>query len=862
MRLLERDGQMVTLARVLERAEGRHGRVVLVSGPAGIGKTSLVRGFAAVAEEAGATVRVGACDDLRTTRAFAPYRDMAQGQRRLGRALHSGAEAADVLDAILEELDDPLRPVVHVIEDLQWADDATLDALLVVARRIERLPAVLVGTYRDDEVDRAHPLRRVLGALGAADVERITLAPLSRDAVRQLANRADADEVHRVTGGNPFYVLEMAAAPGTAVPTTVRDAVLTRVMGLPEATQRALETLAVVPTRAPRRLVDAVVDGGARALDAAERSGLVVADATTVGFVHEITRRAVESDLPTGVRIAANAAVMSALVAEDADPTRVLHHAVEAGDADTVLAYGPAAAREAARLGSHREALEAHRQVHRFADRLPEAERAGLALDFAYELQLAARHAEASQVAAEAVRLLERHGNSDALADALLVLSRAAYWHRGAGAATPHAQRAVDLVGDAEPSPVQAMAFAHMARLHLLANRNAEASDWADRALDAATRVGHLPAEAGARITRGAAGRNLGEATGLEDVVEGLELARRHGFHESVIRGYFQVAVEHLRRGDLDRAEEVVHEGRTYAANHQVAYGTFRLDGLLGSLLLNHGALDDALGVLRAAVDGEADPGVAGVQPLSWLAQALARTGDPEAATYADRAWGLAIGSAEAPRLAAAAAALLEVGWLTGRTDGLEDVAARALELVDETAHPWYSGDLRVALDRAGLAVPPPPRRELLLDAHAAALAGDHVTAADAWGRRGYRHEQAVEQVLSDDRERMLDGVRMLDDLGAVGTANVARALLRARGVTSVPRGPTRGTRGNPAGLTNRQVDVLALLAEGLTNAEIADRLVLSVRTVDHHVSAILDKLDVRSRQEAAALAPELGVSG
>jgi DNA-binding NarL/FixJ family response regulator len=88
----------------------------------------------------------------------------------------------------------------------------------------------------------------------------------------------------------------------------------------------------------------------------------------------------------------------------------------------------------------------------------------------------------------------------------------------------------------------------------------------------------------------------------------------------------------------------------------------------------------------------------------------------------------------------------------------------------------------------------------------------------------------------------------------------VARGLLWARGVTSVPRGPTRRTRDNPAGLTDRQVDVLALLAGGMTNAEIADRLVLSVRTVDHHVSAILGKLDVATRQQATVRAVELGL--
>ena len=862
MRLLERDDQTRMLNEVLERAANRHGRVVLVHGPAGIGKSSLVRAFAGSAEAARAVVRVGACDDLLTTRAFAPFRDIARGQSRLGRALESGADAAEVLDAILEELDDPLHPVVVVIEDLQWADDATLDALVVVARRIERLPAVLVATFRDTEVDRGHPLRRVLGALGAAGVEHIALGPLSEAAVAELVGASDrAAEIHRVTGGNPFYVLELAAAKPGTVPTTVRDAVLTRVLALPGPTQEALEALAVIPRRAERWLVEAVRAGGGSALDAAERAGLVTGDAGTVAFRHEIARRAVESDLPTGTRVALNGAVATALIARDADATRILHHAVEAGDADAVLRHGPAAAREASRLGSHREALQAYRQVHRFTDRLPPEERAALAVEYAYELQLGNRHGEAAAVAGEAVEELERIGDAEALADALLVLSRAVYWHRGAGDALPHAERAIALLDGADASPVLAMAYAHMSRLHLLANRNAEAAEWSARALDVAGRSGHLPAEAGARITHGAAMLNLGDDSGLNEVTHGLELARAHGFHESVIRGYFQIAVENMRRGGLDRAETTVHEGRTYAADHQVTYGAFRLDGLLGCLALNRGTVDDARRILTETLATEVEPAVAGVQPRAWLAQALARLGEPEASTMASEAWSLASTSDEAPLLGAAAAAVLEGAWLSGATTGVAAIATQALAAADATGHPWYGGDLRVGLRRAGLPVPPPSDPSVLLDAHAATLRGDHAAAAEAWEAAGYRYEQAVELVHGDDRERTLDGLRLLDDLGAVGTANRVRATLRARGVTSVPRGPTRGTRRNPAGLTNRQVDVLVLLTEGLTNAEIADRLVVSVRTVDHHVSAILDKLDVSTRQEAAALAAELGVT-
>ncbi len=862
MRLLERHDQKRQLDQIFARTPERRGSVVLVHGPGGIGKTSLVREFVRTAQAEGATVRVGACDDLLTTRAFSPFRDIAQGQSRLGRALRSDAPAAEVLDAILEELDDPLHPVVFVVEDLQWADDATLDALLLVSRRIERLPAMVVATFRDDEIDRTHRLQRLLGALGAAGVERIGLAPLSREAVGELVGFKgdELEDLYRATGGNPFYALEVAATPDATVPTSIRDVVLTRVLALPGATQRALEALSVVPTAAERWLVDAVVDGGAAVLDAAERAGLVVADAATVGFAHEIARRAVQSDLPAGTRVAVNAAVAAVLVEHGAEPTRILHHAIEAGDGDAVLRHGPAAAREASRLGSHREALAAFEQVHRFADTLPSRERAALALEYAYELQLGNRHSEAVAIATEAVDLLEHSDDPQGVADALLVLSRAAYWHRGEVIAMPHAQRAVALLDGREPSPVLAMAFAHMSRLHLLANRNAEAREWASRALGTAATVGYLPAEAGARINHGAAALNLGDADGLAHVTQGVELARRQGYHETVVRGYFQIAVEHMRRGGLDHAERVLHEGRAYAADHQVTYGTFRIDGLLGCILLNRGAAADAATVLRDTLASEVEPGVAGVEPRAWLAQAGARVGDAGASRLAAEAWELAEPSAEAPRLAAAAAALIEMAWLTGDTSGLDVVAGRVLTVVDATRHPWYAGDLRVGLQRAGLPVPAPPDRDLLLTAHASALRGDHVAAAGTWERLGYRHEQAVELVCCDDEAAMLDGLRLLDDLGATATANFARASLRARGVTSVPRGPTRGTRQNPAGLTDRQIDVLELLAQGLTNADIADRLVVSVRTVDHHVSAILEKLHVGTRREAAALAPTLGI--
>jgi ATP/maltotriose-dependent transcriptional regulator MalT len=862
MRLLERGEQTARLSQVLQQAGERRGRVVLVSGSAGVGKTSLVRTFARVAADQDATVRIGACDDLHAPRAFAPFRDIATRQGRLGRALQSGADRAEVLDAILEELDDPVRPVVLILEDLQWADDATLDAVLVVGRRIEDLGAVLVATFRDDEIAASHPLRRVLGNLGNAALERIHLEPLSREAVAVLAERPvdEVDDLYTTTGGNPFYVREMLAAPEATVPSSVKDTVLQRLVGLPEVTRRALEALSVIPSQSERWLLDAVADGGVRALDQAERAGIVIVDARMIRFAHEIARRAVESDLTTGTRVLLNAEIATALDARGGDATRILHHAVEAGERDLVLRHGPVAAREAARLGSHHAALQAYHQIYRFSDELAAGERAELVLEYAYELQLGNRSGDAVAAAAEAVGLLEDGGDAAALANALLVLSRAAYWHRGQAAAIPHATRAIELLGGSRPSPVRAMAYAHMARLHLLAHRNQEAWEWSERALEAAADAAHRPAEAGARITHGAAGLNLGVADGEAELERGLEMARRNGFHESVIRGYFQGIVELARRGRLDDAERRLADGLAYAEDHHVAYATFRLRGLRGALTLARGRIDDARAILQKALDDEGDPGIAGVQPRAWLAQALGRLGERDAARLADEAWHLSADSDEAPRVCAAAVARIELAWLAERPDATRAVMRPALALADATRHGWYAGDLRVYLQRAGITAPAPPSGTPLLDAHAAALRGDHAASAERWGTVGYGYEQAVELVFCDDETSVLDGVRRLDDMGALATANRARAMLRARGITSVPRGPTRRTRENPAGLTDRQVDVLVLLAAGMTNAEIADRLVLSVRTVDHHVSAILSKLGVATRQEAAMQASELGL--
>ena len=348
--LLERDAALAALRDAVREAAAGRGSVVMVTGEAGIGKTSLVRAFA---ETTPGRVLTSACDDLMAPRTLGPLRDAATGTDGPLAASLSGP-VDGVFGALMEELAaEP--PTVLVVEDVHWADDATLDVLGYAARRIESVSAVLVLTFRDDVTDR-----RFLGMLAGAPVHRLPLRPLSRDAVALLSagTGADAAAVHRVTRGNPFFVTEVLASRGEVVPISVMEAVLARVGRLGPESREALDQLSVVPTHVRLDLVVALLGRRFETLAEAERAGVLEVRADSIAFRHELARRAIEQGLPAIRRQQLNAAVVAALRGQEPpDRARLMHHAVEARDADTIVAIGPAAAREAAQAGSHRQAL-------------------------------------------------------------------------------------------------------------------------------------------------------------------------------------------------------------------------------------------------------------------------------------------------------------------------------------------------------------------------------------------------------------------------------------------------------------------------------------------------------------------------
>jgi DNA-binding CsgD family transcriptional regulator/tetratricopeptide (TPR) repeat protein len=857
--ILERERELAELGAAAREAKDGDGSVVLLVGEAGIGKSSLVQSIRSVLPAEGRLL-VGYCDDLATPRVLGPLRDLVGSVGvTLTRALHSG-DRSQVIDALRAELDWPDHPTVLVVEDVHWADEATLDVLRFLVRRISSMPVVLVLTYRDDEVIRDHPLQTLLGlASGTPRLRRLRLARLTPDAVRRLGADTGLDpaQVYAVTSGNPFFVAEVLASGDVhGVPPTIAEAVRARLDNLDRPTRDALEQLAVVPSAVERWLVNATVPGGLTALAAAEQRGVLTVSPQRVAFRHELARRAVVDSMPAVARVTCNQAVLVALLDRSGgiDLSRILHHAVEVGDEEVIVRYGPAAAREAATAGSHREAVAHYRLVLDHRSGFPPAEQAELLEAYAiecYTLGLADLAVAAQQ---EAVRLRRELGNARTLGTALRWLSRIHWWAGERGEAETVGSEAVDVSLAAGDPSALALAFSNQSQLHALAGRPRESIAVGERAIAMARELGEPGTLSHALNNVGFAYWDDGRPeVGRALLDESLEVALGAGEIDHACRAYVNIAWHLIDDLRLEEADRILDDAIELAEEAEFL-GFLRYMHLTrGIINLERGAWAEA--EREAAWTIDAQPQMR-CPALIVTGRARIRRGEGDGEKLLAQAWAIAERIDEAQRIGPAAAALAEAAWLRGDMAGVVAAAAPAYERLRPLGGRYNVPELGYWLWAAGSPVS-------MVDVdhpYVLQTAGRWREAADRWRRAGCPYEYARTLADSPDPDDLLTALATLDGMGAEPLARRVRGRLKELGVTRVPRGPVPSTRENPAGLTGRQVEVVRLLADGLSNAEIATRLVLSVRTVDSHVAAILDKLDAPTRREAAARARSLGL--
>ncbi len=851
MELLEREQEAAAVRRALDRARTQ-GRVVLVLGEAGIGKTSLVAEVLGGRDD---RALWGACDPLGVPRPLGPLHDVARlGPGPLAGALADGAREP-ILAALLDTLGDR-RPTVVVVEDVHWADDATLDLLTLLARRLPATRGCLVLTCRTDALADRPAVRRALGALPGAALHRVEPAPLSAPAVATLAREAarDASGLHAVTGGNPFFVTEALAAPAGRVPGSVREAVMLRVAALPAAARDVIELVSVVPGRAELWLLPAP---SAEAVDACVAAGMLALRGDSVAFRHDLARRAVEEAIGPLRRRELNGLVLRALAARPgADVTRLAHHADAAGDAEAVARWAPAAARAAAAAGGHREAL-AHWEAALAAAGGDDAE----ALEgVAVEAYLCGRPERALEARRAVLALHQSGGDPLATGASLRWLSRLLWWTGRGEEAAGAGEQAIALLETLPPGSELAMALSGQAQLATNASRDAEAIALGTRAIDLARRLGDRATLAHALTNVGTV--RLGRAEhelGREQLEEAFALAVAAGEHDHAARALVNLtSATVVRRPDDTRAAADLERGLAFAREHDLEGYEQYLLGVRANLRLLHGVWPEAESDARASLDLGEHFGVSVCPALVALGRLQSRRAEPAAGATLDEAWRRAVKTGELQRLAPAAAARAEHAWLAGDLERTAAIARDAFGLAVARGDVWAHAQLSFWLWRAGADEDPPPAAST---PHARSIAGDWRGAAAAWDALGFPYEAADARSEGDEEDALLDALATFDRLGATAAARRLRRRLRADGMRRVPRGPRPASRTAPAGLTPRQLDVLRLVAGGATNAEIADRLVISPKTADHHVSAVLAKLGVRSRREAAAAAERLGVA-
>jgi DNA-binding CsgD family transcriptional regulator len=863
--LLERSAELEALRSELAAVRAASGgRLILLAGEAGIGKTTVLRELCR--EAGGARVLWGACDALHTPRPLGPLLDVAAKEGgQLGAVVDEDASPSKVAAALADELR-RRSPTILMLEDIHWGDEATLDVVRLLARRLDSLRAIVVVTYRDDEIERTNAARLLLGELaGRSAVRRLTLPALSLEAVAALAEGHDVEVelLHQRTGGNPFFVTEVLASGGASVPTTVRDAVLARAARLDDDARALLDAVAVVPGRAELWLLEALAGERLPALERCLASGMLNTESRMVGFRHEIARVAIETALPLDRAVTLHRAALAALTAiprDAADPARLAHHAELAGDVDAVLSHAPAAAERAARVGAHREAAAQFERALRFAKRLRPKRRAELLDRFSYECYLTDRIPEATEARLRALDEYTTSGDRLRQGDAHRWLSRLRWFAGDNQAAEREAAAAVALTETLPPGRELAMAYSNMAQLRMLSNDSPGAAAWGTRAIELAERLGETEILVHALNNVGSAECRQGAADGFAKLERSLELALAASLEDHVARAYINLASTALEARDYKLAERKLDEGIAYCRQRDLDSSWRYMMGWRARAELEQGSWDDAA---ESAMTVLRDPAVTAptrITALAVVGRLRARRGDPHVWAPLDEALALAEPIGELHRLAPVACSRAEARWLANENEAIVAETDTALALALQRGERWVAGELYVWRLRAG--VTDTVSSEGVAEPFALELRGDWDAAAEAWRAIGCPYEAALALGSGDDAAALRHGLAELQRLGARPAARRFARALRERGVRDVRQGPRRSTRRNPAGLTPRELDVLALVAEGRRNADIAAQLFLSQRTVDHHVAAILRKLGARTRGEATSKAAALGITG
>ena len=865
--LIERQAPLRALRKLRERALAGRGSIALVRGEAGIGKTTLLN---AARDRMNDDVRFlwGGCNALFTPQPLGPLHDMAAGFSDATRELlENRVGTAALHPKVVEELRSASSPTMLVIEDVHWADNATLDLLKFLGRRISLIPAVIILSFRNDEVDEQHPLTAILNAFPRACTHTIDLEPLSPDGVEKLCDasgfKAEGARLHEVTGGNPFFLNELIASggkPDESIPASIKEAVNTRLSHLSQAEREFLQTLSLLPGSIPAEILQPLFgdDGELFAMAAIGRKLLLEDDGSNLRFRHELARLATMARLPPTRQREINARLLSALIeADDFEPPldQLVHHAAGALDGQRVLKYAPQAAERAAAVGAHREAAAHLLTALHFVDEAEPELAAEIYESWAYEAGLSLRiDDDVIDARRHAITLWRALGRKEKVAENLRWLSRL-HWYRAESAeANRFADEAVRLLEDSPPSAERAMAYSLRSQLHMLNDDMQEAVEWGEKALALAEELDEPEIRAHALCNVGTAEAFRGDVNGVDRLHESLAIARENAHHEHAARVFTNLSEYAVEFKQFELAERITSEGIAFDTQNDLDSWTHYLVGRQAQLRCEQGRLRDAETIARGVLALDRLTLLMKLPARLVLARVLVLIGSEDAGETLGKVVEDAVATEEPQHIVPAHLTRILYGWLSEQPRKLKESLNELVSIGENNMHAWHRAEVAVWGLRLGIEVPA-VFAESAPEPHALEMRGERSASAEAWHELGASPSAALTLARGTELDEMSAALELARELGADALEariyRTAEQLGLADDLPKRKRGPYQVARNHPLGLTKKEQLVLSLLAEGLSNPEIATAVSRSRRTIENHVSSILKKLAVENRMEA-----------
>ncbi|MEO8415759.1 MAG: AAA family ATPase [Ginsengibacter sp.] len=857
MKLIERDNFLETLQSRFNKISAAEGHCFFITGEAGIGKTSLIKAFLKQVGEDSMQF-VGACDSLFAPRPLAPLYDVAvQIKKNWADNIYSVSSVTELFTKFVEEFSDSALPVVLVFEDIHWADEGTLDFIKFFARRISRIRCLFILTSRDDVMNRKQPLRNLLSDLATDTFTRMKLTPLSKESVHKLAYQKgyNAENVYNISGGNPFYVNEILASYSPGIPDNIKDSILAVYNRQEEATKSAWQLLSVIPEGLELdRFLKIDVTLHLPIENCLETKILVVKN-DRIQFKHELYRRTIENSLSPFKRVALHKNLLELFLTafeETGEIERIVHHAKNASENKLVLQYAPIAAKQAASVGSHLEAAKLFFTAIEYYDKKDTEKLVKLFEEYAYECYLTNQVNDAIIYQAKALKIRKDKNELEEIGNGLSFLSKL-WWYEGNRIkAESFAEQAIEVLNGESASRAKAMACSNMSKLKSEMDHLDECIFWGEKAVAIAEEVDDQETISDALLNMGSAIMMDDQLrnNGIKLLEQSLQIALKNSYHEHIARVYSTLGGNWVAIKNYDLAKKYLELGIDYCEEKQIDSLRLYMLSSKARLYLETGNWSEAYSIADNLLKKENLPLIIRIGALAVAATIKIRRGDTDGRALLIEAKNKAFETTELQRIIPVFLALLEYEWISGKSLIEEEVLAGKINTVVQLGKFSKESKFYFWLRKTG--------KNYLLPGEkmGAAMSPKEIS---FWNKKGSAYEHAL-ILFEGDEDDKRKALAMMQQLDADAVCEKMKMQMRSSGIRKIPRGLRESTKGNPAQLTNRELDVLHLLKGAVQNKEIAETLFISPKTVDHHISSILFKLDVNSRTKAVEVGIRLGI--